>query len=75
MLQCVIDEFESGAASDMYWEPLLGSPGSSKTYDENGVTENSTISSDETMDDAKSISLLELEPSVYYDAMEYASCY
>ena len=47
MLQCVVDEVELGVASDMDWEPLLGSEFSAKRYDENGVTENTTVNSDE----------------------------
>ena len=52
MLQCVAIEVELGVASDMDYEPLLGPDHASKTYDENGVTERTTASSEETFHDA-----------------------
>lgn len=78
VLQCVIDETEFGVASDMGREPLIGMDGldfSSKTYDENGVTERTTVSSDEDFRESEPTSLQELEPMVYCDAIKYASCY
>ena len=78
VLQCVVDEMELGVASHMEWEPLLGSKGSKKTYDDNGVTENATESSDGSLRGADSVSLQELDPMPYYDpmdgGMEYATC-
>ncbi len=87
LLQCVVVEVELGVASDIGWEPLLGSGLSVKTYDENGVTEDTTVSSDDTFQTADAMSLKEIEPKPfcdpdpmslkenesmpYYDPMEY----
>ena len=57
VLQCAIDEIQLGVASDMTWEPLIDPGFSGKTYDENGVTENTTASSDDDFH--------EVEPMVY----------
>ena len=79
VLQCVVDEIAFGVASDMGWEPLLGSTSSEKTYDENGVTENTTVSSDESFRGVDSMSCQELDPMPCYDpmedVMEYSTCY
>lgn len=70
VLQCVVDEIEFGVASNMESEPLLGSKDLEKTYDENGVTENATEHSDESMQGVDPVSLQELDPKPYYDPME-----
>lgn len=75
MLQCVVVEVELGVASDMGWEPLLGPNFSAKTYDENGVTENTTVSSDESPRGVDPMSLREVDQMPYCDPMVYASCY
>ena len=81
VLQCVVVEVELGVASDMGWEPLLGPGVSTKTYDENGVTEKTIPSSDEGFRTADPISLREIEPMpccdpmAYCDPMEYQTCY
>lgn len=76
VLQCVVDEVELGVASDMGWEPLIiGSNGSAKCYDENGVTGNTTVNSDETFQTAESTSLQELEPMVFCEPMQCVTCY
>lgn len=72
MLQCVIDEVELGVASDMGWEPLIGPNYSAKSYDENGVTQNTTVSSVESLLNIEPMNLQEAEPKVYYDPMDYA---
>ena len=72
MLQCVVDEVELGVASDMGWAPLIGPSNSAKSYDENGVTQDTNRSSDENLRDVDSMNLQEVEPMVYYDPMEYA---
>ena len=78
VLHCVIDEVELGVASDMVYEPLIGSEDSEKTYDENGVTENATETYDESLRGADSVSLRELDPMPCYDpmdgGMEYVTC-
>lgn len=78
VLQCIVDEIEFGAASDMECEPLLGSKDLEKTYDENGVTENATESPDVSMQGTDPVSLQELDPTPYYDpmdgGMEYVTC-
>ena len=79
VLQCVVDEVELGVASDMEWEPLIGSNGSSKTYDENGVTENTTdntaASSEHNPWESEAMDLEGVEPMVCCEPMEYATCY
>ena len=81
VLQCVVVEVELGVASDMGWEPLLGPGVSTKTYDENGVTEKTIPSSDEGFRTADPISLREIEPMPHCDhmnycvPMEYQTCY
>lgn len=74
VLQCVIIEVEIGVASDMGWEPVLGPSSSAKTYDENGVTENTTVSSEEPSRGFDSMSLQEFDPMAYCDPMEYTVC-
>ena len=74
VLQCVVVEVELGVASDMGWEPLLGPNFSAKTYDENGVTENTTVSSDESPRGVDPMSLREVDQMPYCDPMVYASC-
>ncbi len=69
VLYSVIDEVELGVASDIVWEPLIGPDCPPKTYDENGVTEGTTVDSEDNFQ-----SLDELEPMVYQDPMEYAPC-
>lgn len=75
VLQCVIDEFDLGIAMEMGWEPLLGSDCSLKTYDENGVTENTTASSDQSFQEAEEMNLCEVDPTMCYDPMDGAPCY
>ena len=74
VLKCVVVEVELGVASDMGWEPLIGTKTSAKTYDENGVTENTTVSSDGNFGSVDATDLQELEPMVCCDATQYPSC-
>ena len=75
VLQCVIDEVELGVASDMGWEPLIGSEGHSfKTYDENGVTEKEDVSFVDNSQELDPMHLCELEPTVYHDPLGCVPC-
>ena len=65
VLYCVVDEVELGVASEMGWEPLIGSDYSAKTYDEYGVTEDKDASSNDESQELDTMSLCELEPTVY----------
>ena len=67
VLRCIAIEVELGVASDMAWEPLLDTTAKAKTYDENGVTENATVSSEGCTGGFGPTSLQELDPMPYCD--------
>lgn len=75
VLHCVIVEVEMGVASDMCRDPLIGPDYSPKTYDENGVTENSDASPEDSFQEVDTMDFCEVEPMVYVDPVEYVPCY
>ena len=70
VLECVVVEVELGVASDMECEPLIGS-GPAKTFDENGVTNNTTASSDQSFRTVDFNNLRGIDPTQF---TEYSSC-
>ena len=74
LLYCVIDEVELGVASDMELEPLIDADLATKTFDENGVTEKTSVCTDEDFLEMDTMDLCEVEPTGYYDPMMCAPC-
>ena len=70
MLYCVIDEVELGVASDMDLEPLIDDELANKTFDENGVTEKTTVCPDDPIQSKNTMDLC--KASVYHHAMDCA---